>query len=102
MSESERFIIEKIRRSRLKESIVGRGPNSTDVDREKDDIIEVHNLMLDKGYQYFPEGSSQKKALRNIEEKFGLLGIQYDKAPFVKSSKIPGDFSPLDKEEKFK
>lgn len=102
MSDAERLIVERIRRRKLKESLIGKVDSKTDKEREVDDIVEVYNLMISKGYQDFPEGSSEKKALRNIEEKFDLLGIQYDKAPFVKSSKIPGDFSPLDKEEKFK
>lgn len=92
MASLERLIIDGINRSKVRESLKSVS-SSTDIDRQLDDMIEIYNLMKTKGYDKLPEGTAEKKSLREIENKLIELNVTGVKSsPIVKNKEIPGEF----------
>ena len=62
MSSMERLIIDSINRSKLKESIYPSREDETDIDRQRNDLVELFNLMIDKGFDQLPENTCEKRS----------------------------------------
>lgn len=93
MSSLERLIIQNINHNKLKESIYPSCDDETDIDRQRNDLIELYNLMLDKGYDQLPENTCEKRSYREIEAKLIELNTEgVKKSPIINSKGMPGEF----------
>lgn len=96
----ERLIIQNIQRDKLQESL-----DVEEVTPEVEpstehllDLLKDFATMCEKGYHYYPEGTSENKAYRQLEDEI----IKYklsprSKAPTVKNPEMPGSFEDLSK-----
>lgn len=100
----ERLIVQNIHRDRLHEV------NEIERVEPEDPILsqnEIMDLLVDfatisnKGYQDYPEGTSEKKAYREMEAKLVSVGLAI-KAKEVKNPEMPGNFYDITKEGKIK
>lgn len=93
MSSLERLIVQNLNHNKLKESLYPSCDSNTDIDRQVDDLMELYNLMLDKGYDQLPENTCEKRSYREIESKLIELNVKgVKKSKLINTKGMPGDF----------
>lgn len=100
----ERLIVQNIHRNRLNEVNEIKWVDPEELEVPESDVV---NLLIDfayltnKGYQDYPEGTTEKIAYRDIEAKLAKVGLAL-KAKEVKNPEMPGNFYDITKEGKIK
>ena len=103
MSSMERLIIQNIARDRLKESLGVEEVEAPNVNIEEVlDLLCSLSTMSAKGYDKQPEGTTQKKAYRNVEAKLLEIGAGVKRERAKNAKGIVGDFEDIDDVGKIK